>query len=187
MAKKKIISFIVAFVVSTIISGVIYLLLLIETFDLFGIEEITHPERRDAKLFYTGLAISILTIIIVTYFYRKNRKYAAVGIGIPNIIGFVLLIKVGVVYLNKSNYYEKFDKQVWLNSQTKPIKMARGLVNDKSLIGLTKQQAIELLGKGEEENWNGEERMQYPSDYYSRLGLAFEKGKVKATYIWVDD
>ena len=187
MTKKQLISFLSGLLISGLISGFVYYLLFLETFDLFGIREITNPESIHAELFFTGLVMTILAAIVVIAALRSKEKYAAIGVGLPNLIGLFLVLKFGVIYFDKSNYYEKFDKEKWSSSEEKPLKMARGLVKEKVLVGQTKDEVIKILGEGQIHRWDSTEYIRYWTEYwYCALGLTFENGKVKNASLWVD-
>src|SRR6188768_4160666 len=113
MNARNIMSVIFGLVLSLIVSGVVYYFLFLEVFDLFGTDELTDPETRDGKIFYTALILTLFTMAITFFLVKVKRKYLAIGFGLPASIGLTLLIFVGPTYLNKSSYYEEFDKKKW--------------------------------------------------------------------------
>jgi len=186
MTKKAIISIIAGFIISIIISGLVYYVLFLNTFELFGIKSTTDPERADAKIFYTTLALLVLTGTSVLSLILKNRKFTAIGVGIPILIAIGLLVKVGSVYMIKSNYYEAFNKDIWLQNTNKPARMARQLIKSKELVGMTMNQVTEKLGKSH--YMESDTAMVYWTDgCYCKFILFFEKNKFKTAYIVKDD
>lgn len=147
MTKRDILLLAVGLGISFVISGIVYFMLLLATFDLFGIEEIKNPEGRHGKMMLTAVATTLATLAIAAIIRRKN-KYAAIGFSIPSLIGITLMIIVGPTYLDKSNYYEPFDRQKWISKDYDRLKMARQLVKSEQLVNLTKAQVIEKLGPG---------------------------------------
>ena len=77
-----------------------------------------------------------------------NKKYTAYGI----VVFPLIVVLVATAYLFEHNFYHtKFDKTVWEQSNWKPEKMAKTLVKEKTLIGLTRTQVKEMLGEGSKE------------------------------------
>ena len=182
MTRKNLLALIFGLVLSLLISGIIYYYLFLETFDLFGIDSLKDPERRHGKIFFTSFATTFLTITIAILL--KKRKYFSIGFGLPAIIGIVIIIVIGPTYLIKSNYYEEFDHKKWVSEQVDRIKMARKIIKDKSLLGLTKEQVINKLGT----DYFGENEMNYKV-YGDDCGLSisFSHDKVNDCRIYVRD
>jgi hypothetical protein len=182
MTKRNILLLIGGLGTSLLISGVLYWSLFLETIDLFGIDEIKNPEGRHGKILLTAVSTSSLTLLIA--FLLRRLKYVAIGFAIPSLIGLILMILIGPTYINKSNYYEPFDRQRWLVQENDRLRMARQLIRSKELINLTRDQVIEKLGPGHLEQ-----------DYFSYeasggdcgLDIRFLNGKVSECWIYVKD
>jgi hypothetical protein len=186
MTRKNIISIGIGLLISSLVSGVLYYMLFLETFDLFGIESIIDPEARHKKIFYTTLAISILTIVAVIGLVLWNRKLTAIGVGLPLSIGLWVLFTIGPVFYDKSSYYEQFDKERWIKSSEKPLKMARLLVVNQELIGLSVDNITNMLGKGQSSD--SREHLLYRTDYgQCRLALTIKNNKVTNAHLWIED
>lgn len=188
MKKDKVFSFVGGLGLSALVSGIVFCLLVLETMDLFGIDEITDPESRHAKLFYTALAMSLLIATVVALLFISKKKHSTIGVAITCLPWLFMTLKFGIIYFDKSNYYEKFDKQIWSSSKDKPLKMARELVKNKTLIGLTRKEAIQKLGQGKAFNRDNTDYIRYRTTLgYCDFGLVFENGKVRHAGLWVDD
>jgi hypothetical protein len=182
MTKKNILLLIIGLGISLVISGVIYYYLFLETFDLFGIDEIKNPEGRHGKILFTAMSTSFLTLLLAVIFRRL--KYAAIGFAIPALIGVTLIILIGPTYINKSNYYESFDRQRWLAQENDRLKMARQLIRTRELINLTRDQVIKKLGPGHlEENYISYKA--WGDD--CGLDINFMNNKVSECWIYVKD
>lgn len=182
MTRRNILLLIVGLGISLVISAVVYYYLFLETIDLFGIEEIKNPEGRHGKILLTAVSTSFLTLMIAGLL--RNEKYAAIGFAIPSLIGITLILLVGPIYVNKSNYYEPFDQQRWLTEETDRLKMARQLIRSKELINLTRDQVIEKLGSGYVEQ-NYISYKAWGDD--CGLEIAFVHDKVSECWIYVKD
>ena len=188
MIQKPIISFVLGLLVAGIISGFVYFILFLETFDLFGTNELIDPEGKHGKIFYTSLIMTIFSLAVFISLVRYNNKFTALGMAIPNLVVIFMLLKFGGVYLDKSNYYAKFNKQVWIDAGEKPIKMARGLVKDEVLIGFTKSETFEMLGQERIEKRDSIEFTRYWTENGDcALSLTFEKDKVTKANLVVND
>jgi hypothetical protein len=182
MIKRDILLLIVGLGISLLISGVIYYYLFLETIDLFGIDSIKNPERRHGKILLTAISTSFFTLLIAVLLRRI--KYAAIGFAIPSMIGITLMILIGPTYINKSNYYEPFDRQRWLTEENDRLKMARQLIRSKELINLTRDQVIEKLGAG----YLDQNYISYKAwGDDCGLDIAFVNAKVSECWIYVKD
>ena len=189
MKKNKTISLILGFFISGLFNCLVYIILIIYTFDILRFNLLIDPESVHAKLFYTGFAMTILTVLIIYLLLKQQKKFFSIGIGLPSLIGVFLMLKFGLLYFNKSNYYETFDKNVWNKSKIKQIKMARVIVKDSVLIGLTKEEVFKMLGEEQvSSNNDSTEYLRYwTENNVCALGIVFINGKVKHANLWVDD
>lgn len=184
MNKKKILHFIFGLTVSLIVSGFIYYLLFLETVDIFGFESLKDPETRHAKIFYTAFLTTLGTVLLAVLFNRISWRNFALGFVLPAAAGIVPIVLVGQVFLRKSNYYEEFNKEKWMAQEDDRLKMARHLVKNETLMGLTKEEVIVQLGNG----FYLEGEMNYlVYDDFCGLGIHFQNNKVDDYSIWVKD
>ncbi len=152
------------------------------TFTLAG-ESLETKVNKDA--FYFMMAVLVILISVV-YKQIKARKIAkSIGVSIPLLFVFyVLFIITPVVYTNWNNY-QPFNQSVWMNSEKKPFKMANTLTKKGLLIGLTKQEVIQKLGKTRNdftnENDNG---LSYWTDEGWELKIFFNNNKVTEAYLY---
>jgi hypothetical protein len=182
MTRRNILLLIVGLGISLVFSGVIYYYLFLETIDLFGIDEIKNPEGRHGKILLTALSTSFLTLLIAGLL--RNEKYAAIGLAIPSLIGITLMVVVGPTYVNKSNYYEPFDRRKWLTEKTDRLKMARQLIRNQELKNLTREQVTEKLGPGHLEP-NAIRYKVWGDD--CGLDIIFLNGRASECWIYVND
>lgn len=188
MTKKHIKSFFLGLLISGVFCGIVYFILLITSIDLFGIQKIRNPEAKHAKFFYTGFVLCIIISFIVIRLLKDKWYYSALGVALPGLIGLFLMLNFGVVYLNKSNYYEKFDKVRWKASGLKPIKMARELSKSNNLIGIPKEEITKMLGEGRSQLWDSTEYVSFATEVpYCEFVLGFKNSKVETVSLWVDD
>lgn len=189
MKRRNIYSILTGACITGILSGVIYYVLFYNTIDIFGVERVVNPEERHGKIFYTSLITTLSIIIFSLIVFLSKKKFFALGLLLPTVIGFWILISVGTIYLDKSNYYEPFKRQDWSKSESKPIKMVRWLIKNKTINDLSRKEVIQMLGPetGFKIGFQSEK-----SIYYSTFGgfavfaIEFEDDKVDHTYIFYD-
>jgi hypothetical protein len=187
MNGKSVASIALGLVSSLLISGVAYYLLFLETFDLFGESYLRDPESVHAKIFYTAIITSIFTVMIAILLKKMHWRNVALGFIVPAAIGLVPIFWVGPTYLNDSNYYEEFNQEKWLATERDRLKMARYLVVNKKLVGLTKEQVIEHLGTSFHDYGNKNYMAYYAFGDFCGLGINFNENKVTDSSIWVTD
>lgn len=118
----------------------------IAAFDLWGIEQMVNPEKQD-KVLFLSLSLWALSVAVITGLsLLLKRIFTAIGVGWPFPLIAAWSIAVGIRYFDKSNYYQALDRNIWMSSPEKPMKMARGLTRDQSLIGKSRNEMIALLG-----------------------------------------
>lgn len=151
MKRNSIISFLAALTVSVILIGIVYLIFFFFTFNLAGGETLNQVESQNITLLVISILLLTIAIIYARRYFKSNKKYTAFGV-----ITFPLLLVIaGTIYLVEQNFYNtKFDKKIWTQSERKPEKMAKTLVKEKTLIGLTRTQVKEMLGEGVREYGN---------------------------------
>lgn len=126
-----------------------------------------------------------MTTIIVKNLVIKGKKFRALGVGPLPAITAILVVIYCINNLNYS-YTSQFDKIVWAGSEEKPLGMVVTLAKENKLIGMTRSEVIEMLGKGKEESFD--ETAQRGWLLYSvknnwRLIIRFENNRVKETVI----
>ena len=141
-----------------ILTGLIYFLIVVlfvfGSFSLSG-ESLQKKENTEAFVFFAVLTITLITAYIIFRRWRTNRKASAAGIGMIMLFGIYASIMSGIQYVSNLNYHVALDQQTWKNADFKPFNMARTLLKDDQLIGLTKQQLIDKLGIGNLGNRDG--------------------------------
>jgi len=137
------ISLIGGLIITTVIITLLFFLYIILTFYLAGGESLQEIENQRTILLLLSMLGCGLTVLECRRFIKIGKKYAAIGIGI---LPFGVLILVSVYYFANYNYHTNFDKKTWQQEKCKPFDMAVTLVKDNELIGITRDQLIELLG-----------------------------------------
>lgn len=187
MTKKNFLHFVLGLSVSTIISLGGYFLIFIHSFDLFGTRQAKDPEGFDGEIFYLTLILVMINCFVSIFLITKKRRFSAAGSSAPLILGFTILIWFGKDYFNKSTYYESFDRVQW-TANTNRVKMARKLVKEEELLGLSKDDVTQKLGQGFETTDNDRPVLLYNVDGdWMKLALLFERDKVSEADIWVYD
>jgi hypothetical protein len=172
-----------------ILTGLIYLaityILFFLTFSLAG-QTLTEKENKEAFLFYTALATSMITIYLILRQLKTNKKFSAIGICVALFISFYGTFYLAKVYFENLNYYEEFNALKWTNSEHKPFKIAKTLTKKKTLLGLTKHQVIEKLGTTNETLKNNKFNFdQYWTDKGTwQLRLYYKEDKVIEAYLY---
>ncbi len=190
MTKRKIISIISGLIISSIITGLVYYIYVIQTFEFLGSKWIVDPESEDSILFYTALSLFSVTVAAIILLVYNNKKYTAIGVGLPLLLSIWILFKVGTIYLDKSSYYEPFNKEIWSQSSSKPIKMVRDLIKKDELIGLTRKQAEDKLGNGDQRksfHLSDNDLVYGTQNGYALLVLEIKESRVERAYISVFD
>lgn len=138
---------------------------------------------------------------------RFHQILSSLGVVLSGIFVILFAILIGVLIgpdIKNSIKYHKFDAQVWNQEEESVARtyMADDLIRNKTLIGLTKAQVIELLGEPfPRDPVSGEIYPDgaYCSDIYYKLGRArgflamdewllitFDDGKVDRCWLYED-
>ena len=163
------------------IIGLIGLFFLLLTFNLGGGETLSQVENQNIAQLIISIFLLIIAVFSARRYIKNNRRYTAYGI----IISPLILIVIATIYLFEHNvYHTKFDKTIWEQSEWKPESMAKTLVKEKVLIGMTRAQVKEMLGEGSKEYGNassdrGSILYQVKNDW--TLIVLFQKDKVVET------
>ena len=150
------------------------------TFNLAGGETLSVFDNRNITLFVVSLIVLTIAFYFFKKYYKKNRKFTAFGI----IIIPLTLVIAGTLYLTSSLKTTEFDKAIWTQNKVKPDDMAKTLVRQKSLLGLTRSQVKALLGQGSGEYGNENDArgsILYSVENGWTLSVIFHKDKVVET------
>ncbi|MFT3705554.1 MAG: hypothetical protein QM802_24505 [Agriterribacter sp.] len=144
----QIISFLSSLTVTAVITSIIGVCFLFITFNLAGGETLDQAENANIIRLIVSVLILINAIFISRGYINRNKKYTAYGI----IVFPLIVVVMTTAYLIDQNFYHtKFNKTVWGQSECKPERMAKGLVKEKILIGMTRAQVKQMLGNGTEQ------------------------------------
>ncbi len=181
MKTNPIISFLTGLIVSALIIGVVYVCFLLLNFDLAGGETLRQTENQNIQQLFISVALLLIAIFFARQYFKNGKQPIAYGI-----VAFLLLFVLATTfYLVKQNSYPtQFDKTIWAKSKRKPDDMAKSLVRQRTLIGLTRAQIKALLGEGAEEY--GDSNTEGGSILYAvengwTLSIIFKKDKVIET------
>lgn len=161
--------------------GLICFLLLLLTFNLGGGETLSEIENQNIARVLVSILLLVVAAIVARNYINSNRKFTALGI----LVFPAIVVVAATFYLLAHNFYRAdFDKAIWIQSERKPEIMAKTLVKDNALIGLTRKQVKEMLGDGVEEK--GDEKSERGSIVYLvqddwTLIVFFQKDKVVET------
>jgi hypothetical protein len=125
----------------------------------YSIEE---KEQQDLH-FIVASSVALLTILSIAYLYYKLSKASykmlyAIAVTTPLFYNIYILVLVIPRFIDKSSYYEPFKMSRW--DENKPLKMARKLCKDKSLVGISQDSLTTMLGWGKPQRWN-ETHLEY--------------------------
>lgn len=185
MNSKHFLSFIGGFLLTTLFYGLLAFAILFAGLSMAG-ETLDEKETKDALIFFFCFSVIIFTLYIIYRRLKTNRKFSAVGITIPLLFAFYILFVTGQVYFDNLNYHEKFDRNKWVKTESKPFKMAKTLVKDSVLIGQTRKQVIEMLGATPDTlQYEKNDNLQYSTDEDTwELILKFKGDKVVESYLY---
>ena len=91
----------------------------------------------------------MITIIIGIQQLKIKRKSSALGIGIASLVSLYFTITLGATCFDNWFNYQDFDQKVWHQSKYKSFEMAKTIVKDHLLLGLTKEQVVDKIGNAE--------------------------------------
>ena len=148
MHRNSIILFIAAFLVTSIVVGFAIIVIALLTFDLAGGETLNQIEGQDILYLVISVLFFTMAIILARPFFKKGKKSIAYGI---LVVPFLIVVSLTIYIVKEDFYKERFDSVTWKRTTRKPEGMAKTLVKKKKLIGLTRGQAKEMLGEGNEE------------------------------------
>src|SRR6187399_2547091 len=101
MNKDNIISLSIGLLIATLVSGVVYYYLFLETLDLFGIRSIVDPEKRHGTIFFVTLFITLTNFVALIVLRLRKMNYASWGTILFIVIGSLILSIVGPTYFKK--------------------------------------------------------------------------------------
>lgn len=148
LKRNPIKSFLIGLTLSAVTVGLISFLLLLLTFNLAGGETLSQIENQNITQLIISIFLLFIAIIIARYYIKSNKKYAAIGM---LVVPVVVVIAATIYLLGQNFYHADFDKIAWRQSKRKPERMAKTLVKENILIGLTRAQVKEMLSEGTEE------------------------------------
>lgn len=147
------------------------------TFNLAGGETLSQIDNQNIALLILSFIVLIIAFYYFKSYYKTNKKFVAFGIIITPLILFI----GGAFYLTINFKTAKFDKAIWEQSKIKPDEIAKSLVRQNTLLGLTRNQVKAMLGQGSEEygDVNSDRgSIIYPVKNSWTLSVIFQKDKV---------
>jgi hypothetical protein len=101
-----------------------------------------------------NLILAIPIFILVRLIFEKIKvRSIRIAVTLISTLVLTLMVYVGIItlWLSVAMYYPKedFDKDKWKSDVKKRYEMTDDLVNNKKLIGKTKEEIIQLLGQEE--------------------------------------
>lgn len=171
-------SFTIAFLITAFLSFIIGVMLCVATFSLGGGETLQEVEDGTTAVLVIVLVVCGIAGCVVAAFIKSGKKYTAWGVGI--IPGICLVIGLAV-FINMHRV-TPFNQEVWKRASWKPFNMAATLVKRHTLIGLTKQQVVNLLGSLKYIE-PGDIGIDYRVEGNWTLSIYFKNGKVVGTQL----
>lgn len=149
--------------------------------DLFGYAQVTQPEQRDGQI----LVESLLFVIggnMVAFILRKSAlHYFAGGFWLVFLGVSLLPIITASRYFVKSNYYQPFDKTVWLKEY--PLKMTREIERSGMLKGKDKRDVEGLIGVGDTFDRDGSSYIYPDKSDWSFLYIKYKNKKAEVVQV----
>jgi hypothetical protein len=188
MSRKQIIPFLISLVISGIVSYGIVIVFIYSTFDLFGIRQLVDPEKYDGEFFYLALLVFGINLLAFFILFKLGRKSAARGTIVSIVLGLIVLVRMGSLYLNKANYYEAFSQTEWMADKER-LKMGRKLAKDSALVGFELTEVINKIGQADrlDSSGNGTILMYHLDGAWIQLAVIVKNNKVSNTLISVQD
>jgi hypothetical protein len=178
MKPYPVMSFLTGLFISALIFGAVFLLYMFCIFDLAGGETLRQIENQRTALLVITIALAIAIFPFIRKLMTTGRKSKAYGMSIVTIAA---LIGVGIYYTANLSYFTSFDKTVWQQSEWKPLDMAKTLVKEKKLTGLSRQEVKDMLGEGKEghrDEATGKGSIKYMINHDWTLTIYFQKDSV---------
>lgn len=170
------------FLTSLLITGLLLSIVgacyFIFTFNLAGGETLQEVESQRVLLVFLAIFILGIAVRVCIRYLKAGEKYRAIGTGI---LPLTLFILVGAYYIDSYNYHQQFEQKVWKQRVVKPFDMAVTLVKGNKIIGMTKAEVKQMLGKDYEEftsTTSMKSYMYYLVEQKWRLGVVFENDVV---------
>lgn len=181
---KQLLSCIAGGTVTAIIYAVLLFFFVIGTFSLSG-ETLSQKENRDTFVFFSLVIILLLTVYVTIRQYLSGKKFTATGIAAVGLLAIYGVFYTGKIYFSNLDYYQGFDKAIWVESRFKPFKMAKTLVKKNKLSMLSKQEILDLLGLPENDCSDECHYLHYTTEGNWKLCiLLFDNNKVKEAYLY---
>ncbi len=163
MSDKQFVSFSLGLIISGIINGLIVYFAWIAHLIGNGIfSSINDPvETQYINPLIIAIFVLLIAWIVIYELFKAKGQYAAIGATLPALVWVIIIIVCCVFGIKTINTeYTNFDREIWLKSKEKPFKMVRKLVVRKSLLGMTRPEVTQMLGKADSVCYYGNECMQ---------------------------
>jgi len=147
MKLHPLISFVTAMLVTAVIIVAVGIVYVFSTFNLAGGETLNEVTAQYFLVLVISMFLLFAASVIAKRNFKKNKAAAYGTIFLPS-----LLLIFSLFFLIKEYVFlPRFDEVVWKQSEFKPERMAKALVRNKKLIGLTRTEVKKMLGEGAEE------------------------------------
>jgi len=120
-------------------------------FDMFGYAQVTQPEQRDGRILLESLLFVVGGTVLAFLMRKTKLHYFAAGFWLVFLCVSLLPIITASRYFVKSNYRQPFSQREWLEKH--PLKMSREIEKIGMVMGKTRQEVEQLLGKGDSVGW----------------------------------
>ena len=186
MKLKQLLSILASFIITAIVFSAVAFVVGYSDFFTYTLAE---KQKQVAIFFCTLLSIVVGSIYIIIIFFKRNRKFTAIGMYLPVLFGLFLLFLLGKSYV-EITLSRPFEKTTWIAAKQKPFKMALSLTKSNALIGISRQAVIEMLGDSDDAH--GEPGTPNYISYFTDnnnwvLVFHLENGKVIESYLYEDN
>lgn len=187
MTLKHILSFLASLIITLIVFAAV--VFAVGYSDFLITSTLAEKQKQYAIFFCLQLLILTGSFYLIIRFFKRNRKFTAIGMCLPVLAGLFILIILGKSYTDLT-LTEPFNKSKWTEANYKPFKMAKSLTKSNMLIGKSRQEVIEMLGISHDVY--GEPGTPHYISYTTDNGswilvLDLENDKVTDSFLWEDN
>ena len=146
MSAKKIISFLVAALLSAVTIYLSFAILIIATFSLSGR---TLHEVENEHLLYLSfwILLSIVGAVVSYLFWKRKRVFSASGVGLVSALPLVASVFMAYKAFTTIPVNDPFVTEVWSAKDSKPFLMAKSVVKSDLLHKKSEDDVLTLLSR----------------------------------------
>lgn len=181
MDRKPVGGFLSGLIVGVLCAAVFACFMFDRHLDLFGYAQVTHPEQREGAVLLESLLFVVGGTVLAFLMRKTKLHYFAGGFWLVFLGVSLLPIITASRYFVKSNYYQPFDKTVWLKEH--PLKMTREIERSGMLKGKDKREVEGLIGVGDTFDRDGSSYIYPDKSDWSFLYIKYKNNKAEAVEV----